>query len=904
MSSSVPGIEVPVRVIGRYALYGEIAAGGMATVHFGRLLGPVGFARTVAIKRLHPHFAKDPEFVSMFLDEARLAARIRHPNVVPTVDVVATGGELFLVMEYVQGESLARLLRAMRLREERTPVRVVAPVICGTLRGLHAAHEARDEQGRPLNIVHRDMSPQNVLLGTDGVARVLDFGVAKAAGRLQATRDGQLKGKLSYMAPEQLRGEHTTRSADIFATAIVMWESLTGRRLFSGDNEAIILARVLEGVIEPPSVPVFAEFKDIPDDERKLYEALDPIVMKGLERDPEKRFKTAREMSVAIENVLAGWSVTQLGEWVEDVARDVLELRADRVAQLESCSAIATDSQHNILAQLRNDPPPTQPTPEGTGSVFSPTHEPSGTNPDFPPPEGGPKGDSHRAPPSAPTFVGSSKSGRMAVSPDRSEEEAPKRSSLYDSHSVKTGALVMHSSVAAAPRDPETGELLAADPGRSGARRKGRVAVAGAAAASFVILAAAAFAFRGNGGAATQGPAETTESRVSDYLSDGERALERFDLETAKEKIDKASAYAERDPRVVAVAARIAVARADVAWQRQLLLPADSAEARDNQAVLAATGATAEKQSASALELAPNDTPTLAARVDAHRVLGERAAAERVSAKLASAAPSPHASYALAALALANSKDGPVDADTVMRLQNAADVEATSSRALPLLVFALVRADRVDDAKRAAARLSSRESPHPLASVVRAFVERTAKGTPAPTPSDRPSGKTEAKAHGESAPGADPRSLVEQASAARKKGDLSRAKALYESALSSNPNSSEAVAGLGDVAAAQRDLSTAQTLYRRALSLNPNYLPAMLGLADSQWDSGDQTNAKKSYLAITDRFPSTAIPMHVRQRIDGSTGSGATGAAAGAVGRPTSSPPLERNLPPELKRTP
>ena len=193
-----------MRIVGRYALYAEIAAGGMATVHFGRLLGPVGFSRTVAIKRLHPQFAKDPEFVSMFLDEARLAARIRHPNVVPTLDVVATDGELFLVMDYVPGESIARLSRVLRERQETLPIRILSATIAGVLHGLHATHEAKDERGHPLGIVHRDVSPQNVLVGTDGVPRVLDFGVAKAAGRVQTTREGQIKGKLSYMPPEQL----------------------------------------------------------------------------------------------------------------------------------------------------------------------------------------------------------------------------------------------------------------------------------------------------------------------------------------------------------------------------------------------------------------------------------------------------------------------------------------------------------------------------------------------------------------------------------------------------------------------------------------------------------------------------------------------------------------------------
>ena len=316
-----------MRVVGRYALYGEIAAGGMATVHFGRLLGPVGFSRTVAIKRLHPQFAKDPEFVSMFLDEARLAARIRHPNVVPTLDVVATHGELFLVMDYVQGESLSRLIRAARERQGRIPVRYVSTIITGALHGLHAAHEAKNERGEPLRIVHRDISPQNVLVGSDGVSRVLDFGVAKAAGRMQTTREGQLKGKLAYMAPEQIGGE-VTRQTDVYAAAIVLWEALTAQRLFSGDNEGQILAKVLSGEHIPPS----ALAPELPPE-------LDAVVLKGLARQPAHRWATAREFAIALERCIGIASSTEVGEWVESMAHGALTKRAEKIAEIESSSA-------------------------------------------------------------------------------------------------------------------------------------------------------------------------------------------------------------------------------------------------------------------------------------------------------------------------------------------------------------------------------------------------------------------------------------------------------------------------------------------------------------------------------------------------------------------------------------
>src|SRR4051794_38844344 len=181
------------RIVGRYAFYSEFAAGGMASVHFGRLLGAAGFARTVAIKCLHPQFAKDPEFVSMFVDEARLAARIRHPNVVQTLDVVQSDDELFLVMDYVHGESLASLLKRAHAMGRKVPLRIAIKIIQHSLFGLHAAHAATTERGEPLHLVHRDMSPHNVLVGVDGVARVLDFGIAKAGGRVQVTRDGQVK---------------------------------------------------------------------------------------------------------------------------------------------------------------------------------------------------------------------------------------------------------------------------------------------------------------------------------------------------------------------------------------------------------------------------------------------------------------------------------------------------------------------------------------------------------------------------------------------------------------------------------------------------------------------------------------------------------------------------------------
>jgi serine/threonine protein kinase len=314
-----PMAHQSARIIGRYVLYADIAHGGMATLHIGRLLGPVGFSRTVAIKRLHPQFARDPEFVSMFLDEARLAARIQHQNVVPVIDVVALEGELFLVMDYVQGESLAKLLSLARKAGQAVPTSIAVSLVVGVLHGLHAAHEARTERGVPLNIVHRDISPQNILVGVDGVARVVDFGIAKAAGRLQTTRDGQLKGKLSYMAPEQIGNWPVDRRTDVYAASVVLWETLAGRRLFHAEEAAAVMGLVLRGEVEP-----------LGGYNGDVSVALDEIIRRGLAANPEHRWRTARELALALEQAVVPATAAQVGEWLERLAARILtEKRAD-----------------------------------------------------------------------------------------------------------------------------------------------------------------------------------------------------------------------------------------------------------------------------------------------------------------------------------------------------------------------------------------------------------------------------------------------------------------------------------------------------------------------------------------------------------------------------------------------
>jgi serine/threonine-protein kinase len=329
MSNSADRTESrrPVQIIGRYAVYDEIAAGGMATVHLGRLLGPVGFTRTVAIKRLHPNLSKDPEFTAGFLDEARLAARIRHPNVVQTLDVVARQGELFLVMDYIHGESLAMLIHLANTHQETVPIGIVGNLISGTLQGLHAAHEAVSDRGDALEIVHRDVSPQNILVGMDGIPRLLDFGIAKAMGRSANTRGAQLKGKIGYMSPEQITGNPVTRRTDIWGVAIVLWQALTGRKLFHAATDAETLYQILESKLDPPSRY-----------NKKVSPELDAVVLRGLERDPDARFRTAHDMVVAFEKTVPIVSQREVTEWITKVAGDALLERGRRVAEIESLS--------------------------------------------------------------------------------------------------------------------------------------------------------------------------------------------------------------------------------------------------------------------------------------------------------------------------------------------------------------------------------------------------------------------------------------------------------------------------------------------------------------------------------------------------------------------------------------
>lgn len=304
----------PARQVGRCELFVEIAHGGMATVHLGRWLGAGGFVKTVAVKALHRQYARDPEFVRMFLDEARVVARIRHPNVMPIIDLVDDGGDLFIVMEYVHGVTLAHLLRQMQRRNEKIPIGIALRIMSGVLHGLHAAHEAKDATGQPMNIIHRDISPENIMVGADGYARLIDFGIASALGRATVTQDGQVKGKPSYLAPEQVMGETLDRRTDIYAASVVLWQALTGRRLFKAENMAAMSLKIIKGNCPPPS-----KLRD------GITRELDAIVLRGMAGPPKDRFEDAELMAEAIEKAASLSSHREVGQWVKAVASSRLE---------------------------------------------------------------------------------------------------------------------------------------------------------------------------------------------------------------------------------------------------------------------------------------------------------------------------------------------------------------------------------------------------------------------------------------------------------------------------------------------------------------------------------------------------------------------------------------------------
>ena len=317
------------RLLEPYELIGEIASGGMATVFLARLAGAGGFQRFVAIKRLYPHLEREEQFVKMFLDEARLAAGIHHPHVVPILEVGVSDAGYYLVMEFIEGDTLSGLIRRAHQRGVAIPPSVAARIVLDSLAGLSAAHQLTDADGNYLGLVHRDCTPQNILVGVDGSARITDFGVARAASRLATTQPQEVKGKLSYLSPEQAQAlEPLDQRSDVFTMGIVLWEALAGRPLFRAETVAATLARLRGGQV--PSLRGSAP---------ALPEAIDEVCRRALAQDRERRYHTAAEMAEALEDAASAEgfggvaSPRALGQFVEGV------MGAEIAAQRESVRA-------------------------------------------------------------------------------------------------------------------------------------------------------------------------------------------------------------------------------------------------------------------------------------------------------------------------------------------------------------------------------------------------------------------------------------------------------------------------------------------------------------------------------------------------------------------------------------
>jgi serine/threonine-protein kinase len=276
--------------LGRYELVQPLGVGGMAQVFKARAVGPGGFQRDVVVKRILPEYGRDPEFIRMFVDEAKLLGLIHHPNVVQVYDFGEDDGVLFLALEYVEGPSLSRVLRTLRGANKRMPPAIVAFIAREICRALACVHELRDVQGRPLGAIHRDVTPSNVILTPAGTAKLLDFGVATFKNALQATKAGTVKGKPAYLAPEQLEGKEIDGRVDLFALGIVMHEMLTLQHLFAGDSDLQTVKQIMERPIPSPS----ANRDDVP-------QMLERTVMRALERDRAQRFANAAEMAAALD---------------------------------------------------------------------------------------------------------------------------------------------------------------------------------------------------------------------------------------------------------------------------------------------------------------------------------------------------------------------------------------------------------------------------------------------------------------------------------------------------------------------------------------------------------------------------------------------------------------------------
>ncbi|NMB76841.1 MAG: PEGA domain-containing protein [Myxococcales bacterium] len=322
---------------GKFQLLKKIATGGMAEIHLAKQRGMEGFEKLVVIKMILPHLANNQEFVQMFLDEARIAARLNHPNIVQIFDLGRAGGTYFIAMEYIQGENLRTIAKTARKAGKPLPLSHIVKIMSQACEGLYYAHTKQDTSGKPLNIVHRDISPQNILVSFDGVTKLVDFGIAKAATQVQETRSGVLKGKYAYMSPEQCLGRPVDARSDIFATGIVLWELATGTRLYKMSSELLILKEITEGRIVPP--------REV---NQTIPAELEAIILKALEKDPKNRFQDAIQMHLALEEFMRNSGLSSSAVHLANFLKELFPNRLEGLRKIEEAQA-AGDSLESFL---------------------------------------------------------------------------------------------------------------------------------------------------------------------------------------------------------------------------------------------------------------------------------------------------------------------------------------------------------------------------------------------------------------------------------------------------------------------------------------------------------------------------------------------------------------------------
>jgi serine/threonine-protein kinase len=303
---------------GKYLLLDRIATGGMAELFLARQVGVAGFEKTVVLKRIRPHLAEKKNFVKMFLNEARLAAQLSHHNIVQILDLGRVDESYFIAMEYLFGRDMRRVVPKAEKQEIPFPLVYACKIASQVLEGLHYAHQHADVQGQPLHIVHRDVTPENIFVTFDGCVKLLDFGIAKAATIVEHSRSGEIKGKLSYMSPEQCAGRPLDHRSDLFSLGVVLYEWLTGFKLFTGESDVAILRSIAEGRIYRPSY-----FKsDVP-------EQVEAILMRALEKDPARRYQSAWEMQAELDRFLTANEFnpgnSHLATFIRQIFADELE---------------------------------------------------------------------------------------------------------------------------------------------------------------------------------------------------------------------------------------------------------------------------------------------------------------------------------------------------------------------------------------------------------------------------------------------------------------------------------------------------------------------------------------------------------------------------------------------------